>query len=77
MSKYEMEGMLIKVADDCKRLILDDGSEWSVEPGDIPTICTWTPTATIMVEMVDSELVWPYKLTNAGVDISVRAMKIA
>jgi hypothetical protein len=70
------EHMLMGIHDDFETLDLDDGSKWSVEPGDNPTICTWIPTATIRVELVAPGSVWPYKLTNIGEDISVKAMKI-
>lgn len=49
MTNSQEEHMLIEVSDDCERLILDDGSQWSVQPGDMPTICTWLPTSDISI----------------------------
>jgi hypothetical protein len=69
------EHMLIELADDFEALELDDGSRWDVMPEDIPTICTWIPTATVRISLIAPDSLWPYELTNTGVDISVRAMK--
>ncbi len=55
-------------------LKLDDGSQWTVQPGDMPTVATWIPTATLEIKMVDSESMWPYEITKG--DISVRASRL-
>ena len=75
MSEQPTEHMLMEVSEDCERLTLDDGSQWGVEPGGTPTVSTWLPTSTIIVSLADSASAWPYELTNAGEDVSVRAMR--
>jgi hypothetical protein len=75
MENQVEEHMLIKVSVNSGTLKLDDGSRWSVTPGDMPTICTWIPTATIRIELIAPDSTWPYELTNTGIDISVRAMR--
>ena len=69
------EHMLIKLSVNSGTLELDDGSRWGVAPGDMPTICTWIPMATIRIKLVAIDSLWSYELTNTGVDISVRAMR--
>ena len=75
MDNWVEEHMLIELADDFGTLELDDGSQWGIMPGDMPTICTWIPTATIRINLIAPDSLWPYELTNTGVDISVRAMR--
>lgn len=69
------EHMLIAVHNDFETLEFDDGSKWSVEPGDNPTISTWLPTETIRIKLVDDASPWPYELTNIAEGISVRARR--
>ena len=68
------EHMLIEVSDDFE-VKLDDGSQWNVTPEDMPTVCTWTPTATIRIRLVDLDSPWPYELLNTEEDVSVRASR--
>ncbi len=69
------EYMLLEISDNGERLLLDDASEWFVNPGDIPTVFTWLPSATIKVELVDPDDFCPYKLTLLNENISVRARR--
>ena len=68
--------MLMEVLNDGQELLLMDGTKWMINPGDIPSVCTWIPTAKIKVEKLDINDMFFYKLTNLNVDISVYAMKI-
>jgi hypothetical protein len=57
-------------------LTLMDGSKWFVNPGDLPTIATWLPTANIKIEDSKDGTMFSYNLTNLNEDIAIRAMKI-
>lgn len=67
---------LIEVSDDSETLELIDGSRWEVEPTDIVTVCTWIPLDTIRVRLIEPASLWPYRLTNVGMDATVRARKL-
>ncbi|MBA7614998.1 hypothetical protein ES703_22273 [subsurface metagenome] len=69
------ERMLIEVTNNFE-VKLDDGSLWSVTPEHMPTVCTWTPTATIKIREVDPNSPWPYELSNTEEGVSVRASRI-
>jgi len=71
------ESMLIEVSDEHLTLQLADGSQWNVAPGDLPTIVTWIPTATIRIRYVERNSPWPYELLNTENDVSVRAKRIS
>ena len=64
---------LMEVDDDGEFLTMQDGSQWEVNPGDIPTVCTWLPMASIEAVTVDSDSLYPYELRNG--DASIRARK--
>ena len=57
-------------------LTLMDGSKWFVNPGDLPTVATWLPTANIKIEDSKDGSMFSYNLTNLNEDISIRAMKV-
>jgi len=57
-------------------LTLMDGSKWFVNPGNLPTIATWLPTANIKIEDSKDGTMFSYNLTNLNEDIAIRAMKI-
>ena len=74
--------MLVEVLDDSETLVLAKQStrgvatsKWSVEPGYNPTVCTWIPTATIEVTLVDANSPWPYEIMNTEESVSVRARR--
>lgn len=67
-----METTLMEVKNDGEILSMMDGSEWMVEAGDTPTVCTWIPTASIKIEETPSG----YTITNLEIDVSVRASKV-
>ena len=69
------EEMLIEIIDNGTHIVLFDGSNWFINPYDIPTVCTWIPIAVIKVTLIDSGSDFPYQLTNLNIDVSVRVMK--
>ena len=44
-----MPNMIMEVEDDGDVLVLDDGTRWRVQVGDIPTACTWLPTENVEI----------------------------
>lgn len=68
--------MLNEIKKDGEIISLMDGSEYSVDPGDIPVCCTWIPTAKIKVKRINDGTIYNYKLTNKNIDVSVLAMKL-
>ena len=72
------ESMLMEVNSEGEKyhLALMNGSKWFVNPGDLPTIVTWTLTANIQIEDLNNNSMFSYKLTNLIEDISIYAMKI-
>ncbi len=66
----------MEVLNNGQRLQMDDGSIWNSSPGDIPTVCTWIPTATLNVRKSNTDRMFPYVLTNEGINVSVNAMKL-
>ena len=73
----EKTEMLNEIINDGEKISLMDGSVWLINPSDMPTVCTWIPTATIKIEMDDSENLFSYQLINENIDVSVRARKIS
>ena len=71
-----MEEMLMDIKNDGEKLVLMDGTEWMINPSDLPTVCTWVPTASIKVQKLNTNDMFSYKLTNLSFDISVYAMKL-
>ena len=49
------EGVLETVADEGMNLYLLDGTKWNINPGDISTVLTWVPGATIRIKIVNEE----------------------
>ena len=68
------EQTLFRVSDDLDTLEMMEGTKWSVEPGGQTGICTWLPTNTIEIRLVDPESVWPYELRNGSE--TVRAVRV-
>lgn len=46
-----MKAMLRKVNLDTGELITFDGERYFINPGDLPTCCTWTPTAELEINV--------------------------
>lgn len=67
--------MLNEVINDGEKISLMDGSVWWINPGDMPTVCTWIPTAEIEVSASDDS-VFDHTLTNRNIEVSVTAMKL-
>ena len=68
--------MLNEVMNNGEKISLMDGSLWLVNPGDIPTVCTWIPTAEIEVS-TSNDSVFNYTLTNKNIGVSVIAMRLS
>ncbi len=48
--------VIMEVEDDGEVLVLDDGTRWRVQAGDIPTACTWLPSDNVEVVERDGGL---------------------
>ncbi len=68
--------MLNEVMNDGEKISLMDGSLWLVNPGDMPTVCTWISTAEIEVS-TSNDSVFNYTLTNKNIGVSVMAMRLS
>lgn len=67
--------MLNEVINDGEKISLMDGSIWQINPGDMPTVCTWIPTAEIEISSNDDST-FDHTLTNKNINVSVNAMKL-
>jgi hypothetical protein len=67
--------ILNEVINDGEKIILMDGSIWQINPVDIPTVCTWIPTAEIDVSASD-DTVFDHTLTNKNIGVSVMAIRL-
>ena len=67
--------MLNEIINDGEKIRLIDGSLWQTNPGDIPTVCTWIPTAEIEISANDDS-VFDHTLTNKNIGVSAKAMKM-
>jgi hypothetical protein len=76
MGNRSYEEMVMKIVDNGAFLVLMDGSKWRVDPGDIPVVITWTPTAPVQVSLAYPDAAFPYELRNPDADVTVRAMKV-
>jgi hypothetical protein len=63
--------MLHEVINDGEKISLMDDSVWWINPGDIPTVCTWIPTAEIEISPSDDST-FDHILTNDGVSVKAR-----
>lgn len=68
-----MRRMLMEVQADGGIIVLDDESRWEVNPGDMPTACTWMPTAALEIRTSKSTDMYSYRVTNREIDVSVWA----
>ncbi len=68
--------MLNEVINNGEKVSLMDGSVWQINPGDMPTVCTWIPTAEIKVSR-NKDDVFDHTLTNKNIGVSVKAMKMS
>ena len=46
-----MKKILLEVNLDTGELITIDGGRYHIDPGDLPTCCTWTPTAELEINV--------------------------
>jgi len=71
------ESMLTKVDSEKNyELKLMDGSIWSINPFDIPTVTIWLPTSTIQIIEKNDGNMYNYELINLNTKQSVRGMRI-
>jgi hypothetical protein len=73
--EYE-EQILKEVLDNAEILELGDGSRWRVNPADMPRMCTWTPSTTIRITLVNPNVFYSHQLLNTENGFFVRAGKI-
>ena len=71
-----MKSMLMEVKSDGEKIVLLDGSEWRINPGDIPTVCTWLPTSELKITKIKSNDLFCYKIINESIDIHVHAERL-
>ncbi|MBI9055991.1 MAG: hypothetical protein JEY96_19375 [Bacteroidales bacterium] len=71
-----MEEMLMEIINDGEKIVLLDGTTWMINPGDLPTVCTWLPTSSIKIHKLNTNDMFSYKLTNLSIDVSAYAMKL-
>ncbi len=77
MSVSETSLLEVDLENDDHHVVLLDGSNWFVNPRDLPTIARWVPAEEIIVECCVDNTLFPYKLTNKEQDVTVLAMKIS
>ena len=58
-----MERMFMGLSDDDETVKLDDGSEWELDAGDIPTAAVWLESTRVTMEEMDDGL---YEMTNTS-----------
>ena len=58
--------MVESVTDDGGVLRCLDGSEWAVNPGDMPTVILWLPTDEILIEDTDVPDAFNWKASHLG-----------
>jgi len=68
--------MLIEVKNDGEKIVLLDGSEWIINPEDMPTVCTWLSTSELKIKKTKSIDFFNYTITNEGIDIRVYAARL-
>lgn len=68
------EQTLLEISNDLTTLQMMEGTRWSVEPGGQTTICTWLPTDTIEIRLVEPDSAWPYELRHGSE--TARAMRL-
>ena len=73
----EKTEMLNEIINDGEKISLMDGSVWLINPSDMPTVCTWIPTATIRIKANKSEGMFPFELINENIDVLVCARKLS
>lgn len=68
--------MLMEVIGEGEKLQMLDGALFLVNPSDMPTCCTWTPTAEIELTKIDNG---PFgtRIHNLSEGISIRGEEIA
>ena len=68
--------MLNEIINDGEKISLMDGSIWLINPSDMPTVCTWIPTASIRIKRQNPDVMFSYELINENISVSVRARKL-
>jgi hypothetical protein len=70
-----MRRMLMEVSDDGSVMTLDDGSEWIVNPSDMPTACVWSPTASLEIRKAPVRSVFTHHILNCGMGMTILARR--
>ena len=68
------EVTLLETEKDGEELVLLDGRKLMVNPGDIPTACTWTPTSGLEITDTNGEGMFSLKIRNINNNIEITAM---
>ena len=72
-----MKATLNEVLNDGEKLTVLDGTTWEVNPADMPTACTWIPTANLQIHHDEGDQMHPYIIHNLENDNKIRARKIS
>ena len=56
-------------------MFLLDGTKWNIKPEDISTVLTWALEATLRIEVLTEESLYPYMVYHTGTGSYVRARK--
>ena len=68
-------GIFQGITDEGMNLFLLDGTKWNVNPGDITTVLTWVPGATVRITIVNEESFYSHRLYHTGTGDSVKARR--
>jgi hypothetical protein len=72
----EDQTSLSEVQEAGRFLVLLDGRQLEVNPGDIPTVATWYPTMNLTISMDHSDTMFPVIIRNMETDQEIKAMWI-
>jgi hypothetical protein len=61
--KNTQENTVVEVRDNGRKIVLFDGSKWSVSEGDSVKTALWYPTQRIIIEESDNDT-YPFTLIN-------------
>ena len=65
---HETEHTISKVSKSGDKVTLNDGSKWSISPGDSTKCIYWYPTQRIQIQTING-LVYKYQLTNLDTSV--------
>ena len=70
-----MTKMLIDILDNGMVLKMDDGSKWTVDPGDASVCCCWTPTNEMNIQPNKTDALFNFDITDLSSGQTVRAAR--